>query len=127
MYKQLGAALCSALLTSEIVPAPIESEGEKVSPAKKRKMHRVHIFGEKPAPMVNSAPMGIENVYMMCLPYVSERGAAIMGPNPKANTYRVSGRRATVELTPKSFSMVGNAGVYIDDPSVLVSSVSWVL
>lgn len=86
IYKQLGAALCSALLTSEIVPAPIESEGEKVSPAKKRKMHSVQIFCEKPAPIVNSAPMGIESVYTICLPYVSERGAAIIGPNPKAKT-----------------------------------------
>jgi hypothetical protein len=42
------------------------------------------------------------------------------GPNPRANTYVVSGRRATVELTWKSFSIMGKAGVYIDDPRVLM-------
>lgn len=31
----------------------------------------------------------------------------------------MSGSRATVELTSKAFSIVGNAGVYIDDPKVL--------
>ena len=53
-------ALRSALLTSAIDPAPIASAGENVSPAKKRRMHRVQIFCERPAPTVKRAPIGVE-------------------------------------------------------------------
>jgi hypothetical protein len=86
MYKAVGVALLSALLTSAIVPAPIERAGEKASPAKKRRIHSVQMFWEQPAPTVKSIPIGMENVYTMCLPYCSERGAAITGPNPRAST-----------------------------------------
>lgn len=50
-------------MTSATVPPPMARHGEKASPAKKRRMHRVHIFCENPAPMVKSAAMGAENMY----------------------------------------------------------------
>jgi hypothetical protein len=85
----------------------MESFGEKVRPAKKRRMQRVQIFWKKPAPIVKSAPSGVETRYTMCRPQVSEIGAAMTGPSPSASTYVVRGRMETVELMPYCFSRLG--------------------
>lgn len=77
-------------------------------------MHSVQIFCENPAPKVKSAATGAEITYTHHLPYVSERGAASIGPNPRAKTNRVSGKIATVVLTSKSSFIALTAGVIIE-------------
>lgn len=56
------------------------------------------MFCENPAPTVKTAARGVVTAYTMYLPYVSESGAAIRGPNPSARTYKDWGKSATVEL-----------------------------
>jgi hypothetical protein len=82
-------------------------------------MHSVQIFCENPAPKVKSAATGVEITYTHHLPYVSERGAARIGPNARATTNRVSGKIATVVLTLKSSFMALTAGVIIEVPRAL--------
>ena len=54
--------------TSALDPAPIESAGENVRPAKNRRMQRVQMFWENPAPSVKIAPSGVDTKYTMCRP-----------------------------------------------------------
>lgn len=110
IYNPLGVALFSGRWVSAIVPAPIARAGENVIPAKKRRMHRVQMFCEKPAPTVKIAPRGADTRYTTRRPYVSDIGAARSGPNPRAKTYSVRGSRATVEETPNCAIIAGTAG-----------------
>ena len=68
MYIAEAVARRSGFVISAIDPPPIEREGEKVRPAKKRRMQRVQMFCEKPAPMVKIAPSGVETKYTTYLP-----------------------------------------------------------
>jgi hypothetical protein len=68
---------------------------------------------------VKSAPSGVEKRYTMCLPYVSEIGAAMTGPSPSASTYVVRGRSATVVLMPNCFWRAGTAGETTEEPKEL--------
>lgn len=56
----VGAALCSGLLTSASVPAPIASAGANIRPAKNLKIQSDAMFCEKPAPIVKMAPRGAD-------------------------------------------------------------------
>lgn len=104
---------------SATVPAPTANAGENIIPAKNRRIHNVQIFCENPAPMVKSAPRGGEIRYTIRRPYVSESGAARIGPNPSAMTKKVSGRRATVLEIPKSSLSPSKAGATMEEPIVL--------
>jgi hypothetical protein len=44
MYRALGAALCSGLVTSAMLPAPRASAGLNAKPLKNRRMQSVHMF-----------------------------------------------------------------------------------
>lgn len=46
-------------------------------------------------------------------------GAASRGPKPRAKTYNVKGRKATVVDTPNCSMIAGTAGEYMDEPRVL--------
>jgi len=99
MYKVVARARSDGIHVSAIVPAPIASDGEKNIPAKNLKIASAAKFGAKPAPRVKSIPSGGVIRYTARRPYVSDRGAPSIGPKPKASTYRLSGKSATVVLT----------------------------
>lgn len=48
------------MLQSAVVPAPTAKGGEKLTPARKRRIHNPANEGEKPAPKVNMTPSGGE-------------------------------------------------------------------
>lgn len=77
----IGGPRFSGGQISDMVPVPMLRPGLENSPAKNLQTIKLAIPREKPAPSVNAAKIGREDMYTIFLPYCSLVGEAMIGPN----------------------------------------------
>lgn len=68
---------------------------------------------------MNSIWRGNVTQYTILRPYISDIGAATIGPSTKPNVYKERGRRAISRSTWNFLMIIGTAGLYAEVATVL--------
>jgi len=118
MKKDDATALFLAAYMSALVPAPTARTGPPSVPAKNLQTSRLASELLKPAPRMKSMYDSADTLYTTDRPYVSEMGAAIIGPTARPSTKRDRARIDTVRDTSNRSAISGVAGVMRDEPHV---------
>ena len=118
MKNEDAIARSLAAYISAFVPAPTARTGPPMVPAKNLQTSRLASESLNPAPRMNSMYASADTLYTTDRPYVSEIGAAIMGPTARPSTNRDRARMETVRDTPNRSAISGVEGVIIDEPQV---------